>query len=66
MIRFSYILILLMLSLDVFSNHVRIEDLKWDNTSVSTSNPVLKMTFNVSWDNSWRDDFNYEAVYVFF
>lgn len=66
MIRFSYVLILLMLSLDVFSNHVRIEDLKWDNTSVSTSNPVLKMTFNVSWDNSWRDDFNYDAVYVFF
>lgn len=44
------------------ANNVRIvEDVK-----VGTiSNGVAEVTFKIAWDNSWRDDYNWDAVYVF-
>lgn len=67
MIRLGSVMVMLiLLAVEGIANNVRIKEFKWNNTSVSTTNTVLKMTFNISWDNSWRDDFNYDAVYVFF
>lgn len=44
------------------ANNVRIvEDVK-----VGTiSGGVAEVTFKIAWDNSWRDDYNWDAVYVF-
>ncbi len=47
------------------ANNVRVGNLVWDKTSVNNQD-VLTMTFNVSWENSWRDDYNYDAAYIFF
>lgn len=67
MIRLGSVMVMLiLLAVEGIANNVRIKEFKWNNTSVSTTNTVLEMTFNISWDNSWRDDFNYDAVYVFF
>lgn len=48
------------------ANNVKIDSLSWTSNSVSESNKVLKMTFILSWENSWHDSYNYDAVYVFF
>lgn len=67
MIRLCCVIVMMvLLTLQSVANNVVIKDLKWDNTTVSTSKTTLTMTFNLSWENSWRDDFNYDAVYVFF
>lgn len=45
-----------------YANNVKVD-------SVSTLTPsgnTATTTFVVSWDNSWRDEYNYDAVYVFF
>lgn len=55
----------LLISIQVSANNVRVKNLQWDPNSVNGQD-ILTMTFNVSWENSWRDDYNYDAAYVFF
>lgn len=44
------------------ANNVRIvEDVKIG----TISGGVAEVTFKIAWDNSWRDDYNWDAVYVF-
>lgn len=44
------------------ANNVRIvEDVKVGEIS----NGFAQVTFKIAWDNSWRDDYNWDAVYVF-
>lgn len=44
------------------ANNVRIvEDVKLG----TISSGVAEVTFKIAWDNSWRDDYNWDAVYVF-
>lgn len=48
--------------LGVRANNVRIvEDAKIGNIE----NGYAELTFKIAWDNSWRDDYNWDAVYVF-
>lgn len=48
--------------LGVRANNVRIiEDAKIGNLE----NGYAELTFTIAWDNSWRDDYNWDAVYVF-
>lgn len=61
------ILFLLGISAGVQANNVRVDSLKWNADAVTGGkSDVLTMQMVVSWDNSWRDDFNYDAAYVFF
>lgn len=62
--RWSFLLLLLAGTLGVSANNVRIvKDMSVDPASVSGGFAELK--FSIAWDNSWRDDFNWDAVYVF-
>ncbi|MDE5612929.1 MAG: hypothetical protein K2I90_13055, partial [Odoribacter sp.] len=48
--------------LGVRANNVRIvEDVKVGTIEGSSA----QLTFKIAWDNSWRDDYNWDAVYVF-
>jgi formylglycine-generating enzyme required for sulfatase activity len=43
-------------------------DLKVENVSLTTPNAVnqtMKMKFDLSWQNSWRNSINYDAVWIF-
>lgn len=53
-------------SLGVWGSNVKIDSIDWKTDAVSFPGNQLKMTFVVSWENSWRDFYNYDAVYVFF
>ncbi|MDR0983036.1 MAG: SUMF1/EgtB/PvdO family nonheme iron enzyme [Culturomica sp.] len=57
----SAFLILFFFNLSVFGNNVRFND----KPSVSISGDTVMITFSLSWDHSWRDDFNWDAVWVF-
>ena len=49
--------------LGVRANNVRIvEDIKIGTVE---GNSTAQLTFKIAWDNSWRDDYNWDAVYVF-
>lgn len=62
--RWSFLLLLLAGTLGVSANNVRIvKDVSVDPASLSGGFAELK--FSIAWDNSWRDDFNWDAVYVF-
>jgi len=46
---------------DTFANNVRINNLEY----VSHTSTDLIFEFDLHWDNSWRDDVNYDAVWIF-
>lgn len=49
--------------LSLRANNVRIvEDVK---VGTIEGNSTAQLTFKIAWDNSWRDDYNWDAVYVF-
>jgi len=53
----------LLFSVKLVGNNVRISgepDVQLNATSDS-----LSLTFILSWDNSWRDNFNWDAVWLF-
>ncbi len=61
------IVFIILVPIKMLANHVRVDSLTWNAASVSGgSSDVLKMSMIVSWDNSWRDDYNHDAVYLFF
>lgn len=47
------------------ANNVKVTQLNWAKEAVSSNNTV-KMTCTVEWENSWRDAYNHDAVYLFF
>lgn len=48
------------------ANNVRIlGDVRVSPRQITNPGNVATVTFTVEWDNSWRDMFNYDAVYVF-
>lgn len=48
-----------------FTNNVRIlGDVRYDPDDVRNGNKILKLSFTLAWDNSWRDDYNWDAVYL--
>ena len=59
-------LLILFISLFVMvqANNVRIvEEASVDELSIL--NDIATINMKIAWDNSWRDDFNWDAVYVF-
>ncbi len=34
-------------------------------SSVDTTNRTMTFTFDIAWDNSWKDATNYDAVWIF-
>lgn len=63
------LLILLLLTIGISSlmaNNVKVlGDIKVDPTKIK-ENRYAFIEFQLEWDNSWRDEFNYDAVYLFF
>lgn len=57
---------LFLLPFFVKANNIRIDSVSYTSTSVGEGQTTLYMTFTVVWENSWRDDYNYDAAYVFF
>lgn len=62
--RILYCLIFFLCGGMVEANNIQVSKVSWDAGSVSADN-ILKLTFTVSWDNSWRDGYNWDAAYVF-
>ncbi len=55
---------ILILSLSVKANYVRItRDLSIADQEIYDTH--VNVNFSIAWDNSWRDDFNWDAVYIF-
>lgn len=56
--------ILVLLCVDTVANNVKIVgDVRVVPSEIT--NGIAPVEFTVTWDNSWRDQFNYDAVYVF-
>lgn len=67
MLRYLWIgLFILVGYLSVRANNVKVSDPVLNADQLSASNFLVTMTCTVSWDNSWRDAYNYDAVYLFF
>jgi uncharacterized protein (TIGR02145 family) len=49
------------LSTNVLANNVRFNS----KPSVFLSGDTVMISFSLSWDHSWRDDFNWDAIWVF-
>lgn len=65
MMRFRLIgitLICLMSSFLVNANNVKVTD---QVAIEKVENNVATISFSLSWDNSWRDDYNWDAVWLF-
>lgn len=53
-----------LLSLCVKANYVRVtRDLSIADSEIYDDH--ANVNFSIAWDNSWRDDFNWDAVYIF-
>lgn len=48
-------------------NNVRIlGNVIFDGDEIIQNNNVMSLSCTVTWENSWRDDYNWDAAYVFF
>lgn len=64
--RFWTYFLLLALTADLQANNVRIEgDVRVKDTDVDLETNVATVRLTLKWDNSWHDDFNHDAVYLF-
>lgn len=61
-ILFSGIVLLMLPSL-AFASHLKVEN--GMISEVNTEKKTAKVQFNVSWDNSWKNDVNCDGVWVF-
>lgn len=50
-------------SIDVFANNVEVANVTI--IQQSTAQQTCKIEFDISWENSWRNQLNYDAVWVF-
>ena len=58
---------IIFLAMSGMSNNVRIVgDVRVVADDVNQANNIATVKFTVKWDNSWRDAFNYDGVYLFF
>lgn len=56
--------VFILLCLDVYSNNVRIgSEVKVVGFTSSADTAIVE--FNLTWENSWRDDFNWDATWIF-
>lgn len=55
----------MVLSLTALGNNLKITKQPYVNPSTVVSNTAV-IDFTIEWENSWRDDYNWDAVYVFF
>ena len=57
---FIFILSLICLPSSALANKLRI--VNFGASEIDTTNNTLTFTFDISWDNSWRDDTNYDSA----
>lgn len=50
---------------DVLGNNVKISNIIYNPREVTSAKDTLHLSFTVSWDQAWKDDYNHDAVYVF-
>lgn len=62
---FFVLMIIMTLSFVVHANNLKITRQPYVNPTTVVSNSAV-IDFTIEWDNSWRDDYNWDAVYVFF
>lgn len=58
-----FVLLCCLTAVEGGANNVRITG--EPDLSLNTSNDTVKITCKLSWDNSWRDEFNWDAVWLF-
>ena len=58
-----FLLLGLLVSVKLVGNNVRISG--EPDVQLNTTSDSLSLTFTLSWDNSWRDNFNWDAVWLF-
>lgn len=61
--RIPSILLALMMSSLLFANNVTVTNITL--TGQNTSSDYTTVQFDLSWENSWRDPVNYDAVWIF-
>ncbi|HEY0668269.1 MAG TPA: SUMF1/EgtB/PvdO family nonheme iron enzyme [Sphingobacteriaceae bacterium] len=59
---FSAALLLLVLAFTSYSNNIRVKKLSLADTVRATKD--IRIKFDLSWENSWRDDVNWDAAWV--
>ncbi len=50
---------------EVFGNNVKISSITYRPREVTAQNDILHLSFTISWNHAWKDDYNHDAVYVF-
>lgn len=60
-----FVITFLLFALPGHANNIRIDSVSY-NSKLPSGVSRLTMKFTVVWENSWRDDYNYDAAYVFF
>lgn len=64
--HYFLLVVAVLLSFVCRANNIRVDSVRYKATDVTSGSPRLTMSFTVVWENSWRDDYNYDAAYVFF
>ena len=59
----TILLFILFFSLSLYANNLRVENITL--TGQNTTDDYTMVQFDISWDNSWRDIINSDAVWVF-
>lgn len=59
----SVLVVLMMLSSQAFANALVISNTSL--TGQNTSTQTWQVRFNITWDNSWKDNVNWDAVWIF-
>lgn len=58
----SAVLLLIMVTSISYSNNIRVKKLSLSDTVRTTKD--IKIKFDLSWENSWRDDVNWDAAWI--
>jgi formylglycine-generating enzyme required for sulfatase activity len=58
-----FVLFILLCPVMVFASHLKIDNAMV--SEVNTERKIAKVQFNVSWDNSWKNEISCDAVWVF-
>ena len=59
-----FLAIIFFIPFTVFSNNIKI-DTAPTTTDIDPINHYMNITFDMSWDNSWRDVNNFDAAWIF-
>lgn len=58
-----YLIIIVLCSTVAFGNNILVQNVT--TTGNNATNKTIQVQFDLSWENSWRDDINWDAAWVF-